>query len=95
MQLKHVRLRWAVLDRDEGLCLCGKIAQAVHHVVHRGRASKKLVWREANMLSLCNSCHDKANSKKAKREHLEYLREEFGYEYVAQPWIGILGEANE
>ena len=90
---KSVRLRWAVLDRDGWQCTCGKPAAAVHHIVHRGHALWPLIWREENMLSLCNECHDRANATRVKREHLEYLRERFGYEYAEQPWVGILEEA--
>ena len=82
-----------MLERDNELCICGKQAEETHHIVHRRRAEKALIWRLENMISLCWLCHQAANSKKVKRGHLEYLRETFGYEYVEQPWVGILGEA--
>ena len=87
------RLRLKVFERDNYLCTCGKLATCQHHIVHRGKASKKLIWREENMISLCWLCHQEANSKMVKLYHLDYLRETFGYVYVDQPWVGILGEA--
>ena len=88
--MKHAEVRERVLERDACLCVCGRYADVVHHVIHRRQASEELIWREANMLSLCNECHDKANATKMKREHLEYLRERFDYEYEEQPWVGLL-----
>lgn len=94
------KLRLKVLERDSYLCincLCEgrlKRAEDVHHIVHRGKAPESLIWRLENMISLCRDCHNKANSKEAKRRHLHFMEERYGYRYEKQPWIGILGRAS-
>ena len=90
VQKWKTNLRDRVLERDRQLCICGRYADVVHHIVHRGKATEDLIWREENMICLCNDCHDKANATEAKRGHLEYLRERYGYEYTERPWKGLL-----
>jgi len=57
--------RQKVLERDGGLCqLCGRPANSVHHivpVVHGG--GREL----SNLITLCWSCHNKADKARYKK----------------------------
>ena len=65
-------------------------AQAVHHIVHRGKASEDRIWRLENMVSICNRCHAGADAKEARGAQLSYLVKRHGYKYPEQPWQGLL-----
>ena len=71
-------------------------AQEIHHIVHKalarlGTPLRWLIDSDMNCISLCHSCHQGANATEKKREHLELLRREDGYEYRVMPWRGMIG----
>ena len=85
-------------ERDEGFCQdCDrKAAGEIHHIVRRGywgKNAKHLGEVVENLICLCWLHHQGAHTKEAQRRHLTYLREEHGYKYPDQPWLGLLGEA--
>ena len=90
-------LRLIVLDRDAKSCIpCGGYTCQVHHIVplsRFGSKTKHLAWQEKNMAAKCQECHERAGSKEAMRRDLEYLEEQYHYNYSMQPWLGILGRA--
>jgi hypothetical protein len=52
-----------------------------------GKNNKDLAWQEKNMISLCSTCHIPwAHTKEARRRHINYLKELYGYVYDDAPW---------
>lgn len=45
------------LSRNKLCAICGKSAQAIHHII--GRANKELRWDRKNALPVCLHCHRK------------------------------------
>lgn len=87
-----------VVERDEGFCQdCdGKAAAEVHHVVPKWMLPGKLKPKRdhpRNLICLCLRHHAEARCQSARLRHLELLRKLWGYEYLDQPFLGILGEA--
>ena len=87
-------------ERDQGFCQdCdGRAADHIHHIVRRGYWGKNAKHRGEvveNLICLCWHHHQGAHSKEAQRRHLMLLREKWGYKYPDQPWLGLLGEAND
>lgn len=66
------RKREQILRRDNYLCQwCrryGRIAEAstVHHIKHVDEYPE-LAYEDANLISLCTGCHNKAHPEKAKK----------------------------
>jgi len=93
MTPKQRRIWRNVRDRDADTCQdCGGRGSEVHHIVSR-------IWEEKNMLVLCRECHqckDKgagAHTHAARKRHLRYLREKYGYEYTERKYLEALEEA--
>ncbi len=82
------RVWTAVIERDEGLCICGIAASQVHHIVPRSRGAANWVWQAFNMLCLCPVCHGKAHTRQARIDMLAHLAEKFGYVYVGKSPFG-------
>lgn len=70
------RLRWSILRRDLFTCQwpgCGRLEAntsklvADHKVPHRG--DERLFWDEANLWTLCASCHSSAKQREEANEH--------------------------
>lgn len=63
--------RLHILRRDKYQCQeCrryGRLTQAteVHHIKHADEYPE-LVWDDANLISLCHGCHNKAHPEKSK-----------------------------
>lgn len=86
-----------VVERDEGACVdCGKAGGLLHHVVPKSMLPgkrKKERDQPRNLVVLCVLCDKMAHTKAARKRHLTLLREQWGYDYSRQPWLGFLGEA--
>ena len=89
-------LRCEVLERDNWRCIqCGVKTSEVHHVISRGR---KGADRVENMVTLCGRCHRErpgrsgAHSHEARKRHLRYLRDRFGYKYEDRMFLEALEE---
>lgn len=84
MRKRYDALRAAVIERDGGVCQdCGGVGTCVHHVISRRYEG---AWAERNMLTLCEACHLRAHTKRARRRHLEMLERLHGYEYSDGLW---------
>lgn len=84
-----------VLERDGSLCAdCGRYSMEAHHIVKRGyfgKRGERKTWAMRNMVCLCPEHHKPfAHTKAARKRHLEYLRERYGYSYDDDPWRGML-----
>lgn len=96
MNAEHEALWFEVRARDKGMCLeCAEegrevLAEAIHHIVHRGQYAEELIWRPCNMISLCAAHHAKADSGVARSKHLKILRRRYGYIYTHPRWISYL-----
>ena len=88
-----------VVERDKGACVdCHKAGGLLHHVVPKSMLpGRRKPERDQpkNLVVLCYLCDQYAHTKVARKRHLTYLREEWGYQYDQMPWRGLLGEANE
>ncbi|HUV67176.1 MAG TPA: hypothetical protein VMW24_25025 [Sedimentisphaerales bacterium] len=96
----HRKLQLAVLERDNYSCHpCGRYTCETHHVAPRGwfgKNNKEQAWQKKNMLAKCPVCHKPfAHTKAARKRDLEHLERLYGYPYAEQPWVGILGRADE
>ncbi len=86
------RRAWsAIIDRDQGLCICGKPANQIHHIIARSHCSTRRggpdwLWQERNLISLCPACHSSAHNYEARVSHLAHLAETWGYKYIGAPW---------
>jgi 5-methylcytosine-specific restriction endonuclease McrA len=58
---KWKKLRIQVLDRDGWVCVCGKPARTVDHIIPRVKGGD--MWSMDNLQSMCKSC----NSRKGGR----------------------------
>ncbi len=70
------KLRRAVFDRDDGLCIiCRRPASDVHHVIFRSAGGADSL---ENCVSLCRDCHAQyahgSDEKHWQKEFLRYLR---------------------
>lgn len=97
----QLRIWYAVIERDEGLCCdCGKAASEIHHIVHRATPG---AWDERNMLSLCVKHHRLedmgigAHCRAKRKEHIKYLRDRFEYDYddLGDEWQGLIRESDD
>ena len=86
-----------VVERDKGACIdCKRAGQLLHHVAPKSMLpGRRKPERDQlkNLVVLCYLCDQYAHTKAARKRHLTYLREEYGYKYPDQPWLGLLGEA--
>ena len=86
-----------VIERDQGACVsCGRAGACIHHVVPRSMLpGKRKLERDQlkNLEVLCVCCHLQAHTKEARARDLTRLRDQYGYRYNTQPWLGVLGEA--
>ena len=46
--------RKLAIERDNGLCICGRIATETHHIMLRSHSGNNSV---ENLISLCGACH--------------------------------------
>lgn len=75
--------RKAVKARDQGKCrVCGRPATELHHLQKRSQGGK---WTEANIVSLCQTCH--------RFEHAALLRISGSPNLVKPLAIEATGEA--
>lgn len=65
---------WWMIDEDEFI-LCEwcemKGAVDVHHIDPRGMGGSKEKDTPENLIALCRSCHDRAESKEVEKERLQ------------------------
>ena len=88
-----------VLERDNRRCQdqdCGRgMYVEIHHVVARSHGGET---EEKNLICLCPHCHrgkDKgagAHTHEARKRHLNYLREKYGYKYTERKYLEALEE---
>lgn len=95
--MTHEELRRWVLERDHYRCVdCGAPTCSVHHIISRRYEG---AWDESNMVTLCYACHLEgpgkvgAHTHQARKRHLTYLRDRYGYEYHRPKWLEALEEA--
>lgn len=60
------------LSRNKLCAICGKPAQAIHHII--GRTNKALRWDRVNALPVCLACHRKIHDGKV--DVYDYMPEE-------------------
>lgn len=58
---KWKKLRLTILDRDGRVCVCGKPADTVDHIIPRVKGGD--MWSPDNLRAMCKSC----NSSKGGR----------------------------
>ena len=55
---------------DHSLCTsCGQVAVDIHHINPRGMGGSEKDYIE-NLVALCRSCHDKAESSRSFNKHV-------------------------
>lgn len=54
------RLRLQIWDRQAGLCMCGKPATEIHHLIKRSQGGKDNI---ENLEARCWECHHTLNGK--------------------------------
>ncbi len=78
-------IKFQVEKRDGPKCFlkapgCLKNASDLHHIVARSCPFNEL-WSMKNLVILCRSCHDKAQSAEVRAFLLNRLSEMYGYDY--------------
>ncbi len=69
--------------------LCGRQAEAFHHVLFRSSGMEASLLHSArNIASLCTGCHTEAHDhgKTFKPKLLELLYDRYGYDYSMKPF---------
>jgi len=90
MTSEQLRIHKRVRERDNNRCQdCGVYSEIVHHIISRRYNG---TWSKENMLVLCQDCHRKAHSHEARKRHLSYLRDRYGYSYTKRLWLAALEE---
>jgi len=63
---------YGVGEQDILLCVCGKVAIDLHHVIFKSKGGTD---HYTNLIPLCRECHEKAHSNKEFNESLKKIKE--------------------